>query len=61
MVMLLLNLNDEKNNKIYNQYEELSKEHSNIIFGDRLSEYKYYDMYQIIGSAISKSKKELSN
>ena len=54
-------INDDKNNKIYNQYKELSKQHTNIIFGGRLSEYKYYDMHQIIGSALSKVKKELSN
>ena len=54
-------INDEKNNKIFNQYKELSNQHSNIIFGGRLSEYKYYDMHQIIGSALSKVKKELSN
>ena len=53
-------INDDKNNKIYNQYKELSKE-SNIIFGGRLAEYKYYDMHQVIGSALSKSKKELNN
>ena len=54
-------INDEKNNKIFNQYKELSNQYSNIIFGGRLSEYKYYDMHQIIGSALSKVKKELSN
>jgi UDP-galactopyranose mutase len=54
-------INDGKNNRIYNKYKELSKDHSNIIFGGRLSEYKYYDMHQIIGSALSKVKKELSN
>jgi UDP-galactopyranose mutase len=53
-------INDEKNNKIYNQYKELSNQYSNIIFGGRLSEYKYYDMHQIIGSALTKVKKELN-
>lgn len=53
-------INDNKNNSIYEKYKELSKE-SNIIFGGRLSEYKYYDMHQIIGSALSKVKKELNN
>jgi UDP-galactopyranose mutase len=53
-------INDDKNNKIFNQYKELSKDHSNIIFGGRLSEYKYYDMHQIIGSALTKVKKELN-
>jgi UDP-galactopyranose mutase len=53
-------INDEKNNKIYNQYKELSNQYPNIIFGGRLSEYKYYDMHQIIGSALTKVKKELN-
>lgn len=53
-------INDEKNNSMYNKYKELSKE-TNFIFGGRLSEYKYYDMHQIIGSALSKVKKELLN
>ena len=45
---------------MYSKYKELSKD-SNVIFGGRLSEYKYYDMHQIIGSALTKVKKELSN
>lgn len=53
-------INDEKNNKIYNQYKELSTKYENIIFGGRLAEYKYYDMHQIIGSALNKVKKELN-
>jgi UDP-galactopyranose mutase len=54
-------INDDKNNKIYSLYKELSNEYPYVIFGGRLSEYKYYDMHQIIGSALSKVKKELSN
>jgi UDP-galactopyranose mutase len=53
-------INDEKNNSMFEKYKELSKQ-SNIIFGGRLSEYKYYDMHQIIASALSKVKKELNN
>jgi UDP-galactopyranose mutase len=49
-------INDDKNNDIYNKYKKLSKEYSNITFGGRLAEYKYYDMHQIIGSALSKVK-----
>ena len=51
---------DDKNNKIYQKYKELSLNHSNIIFGGRLAEYKYYDMHQIIGSALSKTKRILN-
>lgn len=50
-------INDDKNNKIYNQYKELAKNTPNVIFGGRLAEYKYYDMHQIIGSALSKINK----
>ena len=31
----------------------------NVIFGGRLSEYKYYDMHQVIGSALVKARKEI--
>jgi UDP-galactopyranose mutase len=52
-------VNDEVNNKIYHKYKELSTNYPNIIFGGRLAEYKYYDMHQIIGSALSKAEKIL--
>jgi UDP-galactopyranose mutase len=52
-------INDDYNNKIYNQYKNLSKEYPNVIFGGRLAEYKYYDMHQVIGSALSKVRKEI--
>ncbi len=50
-------VNDEKNQKIYAQYKQLA-DNSDVIFGGRLAEYKYYDMHQIIGSALVKVKKE---
>lgn len=50
-------INDEKNNERYKKYKELADNLPNVIFGGRLAEYKYYDMHQIIGSAITKSKK----
>lgn len=52
-------VNDEKNQKIYAQYKQLA-DNSDVIFGGRLAEYKYYDMHQIIGSALVKVKKELT-
>ncbi|MFD1614323.1 UDP-galactopyranose mutase [Gelatiniphilus marinus] len=51
--------NDENQNK-YQQYKALSLQENNIIFGGRLAEYKYYDMHQIIASALQKVKKELN-
>jgi UDP-galactopyranose mutase len=53
-------INDDRNNKMYSQYKKLSEQYPNIIFGGRLSEYRYYDMHQIIGSALTKVKKELN-
>lgn len=52
-------INDIKNISLYNKYRELSKS-TNVIFGGRLAEYKYYDMHQIIGSALFKAEKELT-
>ena len=52
-------INDEKNNRLYKKYQEKSREDKNIIFGGRLAEYKYYDMHQIIASALSKIKAEI--
>jgi UDP-galactopyranose mutase len=52
-------INDTKNNSLYEMYKKLTKT-SDVIFGGRLSEYKYYDMHQIIGSALNIAKKELS-
>ena len=49
-------VNDIKNNAIYQTYKNLSNNDSHIIFGGRLAEYKYYDMHQIIGSALKKVK-----
>ena len=48
-------VNDDKNNAIYNQYKKLSEQDNSVIFGGRLAEYKYYDMHQIIASALKKS------
>ena len=52
-------VNDEKNNQIYSLYKKESEKMNNFIFGGRLAEYKYYDMHQVIASALTKSKKEL--
>ena len=51
-------INNKANNKRYSKYKKLA-EKTNVIFGGRLAEYKYYDMHQVIGSALSKVKKEI--
>ena len=52
-------VNDDINNAVYNKYKNLSEKDTNVIFGGRLAEYKYYDMHQIIASALNKFKKEI--
>ena len=53
-------VNDEKNGALYAQYKELAEKESNIIFGGRLGEYKYYDMDAVIASALDMATRELS-
>lgn len=50
-------INNESNDEIFSKYKALSKESTNVIFGGRLAEYKYYDMHQVFGSALAKMKK----
>jgi len=52
-------MNDDKNTKRFKQYQALSEGEDNVLFGGRLAEYRYYDMHQVIGSALVKAKKEL--
>jgi len=46
-------VNDTENNSIYKLYKHLADQEENIIFGGRLAEYKYYDMHQVIESALN--------
>lgn len=46
-------VNDENNNFKYLKYKELANKENKIIFGGRLAKYKYYDMHQVIESALN--------
>lgn len=46
-------INDDLNTIIYDKYKNLAQLNKKYIFGGRLAEYKYYDMHQIIGSAMN--------
>ena len=50
-------INNTKNQMIYSKYKDLTKLEKNVIFGGRLAEYKYYDMHQVIASALNDFKK----
>lgn len=52
-------MNDEKNNQLYQKYQKLATEKSNVIFGGRLGMYKYFDMHQVIEEALRVVEKEL--
>ncbi len=41
-------INDDKNHAILEKYQQLAQQESNVIFGGRLAEYKYYDMAPIV-------------
>lgn len=47
-------INDQLNNETYKKYKQLADQETKVIFGGRLAEYRYYDMHQIIGSALKK-------
>jgi UDP-galactopyranose mutase len=49
-------INDEKNSALFKKYKSLAAREENVIFGGRLAEYKYYDMHQVIGSALHRVK-----
>ena len=53
-------VNDEKNGKLYAEYEKLAAQEDKVIFGGRLGEYKYYDMDKVIASALARVEEELS-
>ncbi|MBM6860487.1 hypothetical protein H9X78_08330 [Clostridium saudiense] len=49
-------INDDKNNNLYEKYKLHADKESNVIFGGRLGEYKYYDMDEVIETALNKAK-----
>ncbi len=46
-------INDKKNTDCYLKYKALSEKQKNCIFGGRLGEYKYYNMDDVIESALN--------
>ena len=46
--------------ELYEKYKELAAGETNVIFGGRLGEYKYYDMDAVIASALALSERELA-
>lgn len=53
-------VNDEENGALYARYKELADAQSNVLFGGRLGEYKYYDMDRVIEVALDRVRAELA-
>ena len=45
-------INDEKNNKMAQEYRNLASIEDKVIFGGRMGEYKYYDMDDVLRKAL---------
>ncbi len=46
-------VNDDKNNALAEAYRRLAEQESDVIFGGRLGQYKYYDMAPVIAQVFS--------
>lgn len=51
-------VNDERNNTLCLKYKDLAAAETDVIFGGRLAEYKYYDMAPVIKQVIQYWKQE---
>ncbi len=50
-------VNDDKNDRMFKAYRNLAEQDAQqVLFGGRLAEYRYYDMHQVVGSALHKVK-----
>lgn len=52
-------INNEMNDAIYARYKKLADKETDVIFGGRLADYKYYDMHHVVELALKKVADEL--
>lgn len=52
-------VNNDQNNKLFEQYRSLADKEENVVFGGRLGNYKYYDMDKVIAAALELADKML--
>lgn len=52
-------INDERNNKLFADYQKLAAQEKKVLFGGRLGQYRYYDMDKVIEAALDMVKTEL--
>lgn len=46
-------INNQRNNQLYREYAQLAKSVTQVHFGGRLGNYRYYDMHQVIQLALN--------
>lgn len=51
---------DDRNHRLYQAYRARAEQERRVLFGGRLGEYRYYDMHQVIGSALAKVEREVA-
>lgn len=54
-------VNNEKNNRLYEDYLKLAGQEKNVLFGGRLGQYRYYDMDKTIAAALEMVKTVTGN
>ncbi|MDO4674680.1 UDP-galactopyranose mutase [Campylobacter sp.] len=52
-------INDEKNQRLYQEYQALAAREEKVVFKGRLGEYRYYDMQDVVKSALAYAQEEL--
>ena len=45
-------INNERNDKLFAEYQALAAKEDNVLFGGRLGQYRYYDMDKVIEAAL---------
>lgn len=53
-------VNDNTNTELFNKYKAIAQNETKVIFGGRLAEFRYYDMHQVIASALKMALKEIT-
>ncbi len=52
-------IRDAQNVRLYEKYLELAENEKSTVFGGRLGSYRYFDMDQVIGSALEQARRML--
>jgi len=52
-------VNFASDQELYGRYQALAAAERGVVFGGRLAQYKYYDMHQVVGSALAAAQAEL--